>query len=38
MRAHAIVTKTSSWEQKKSQGSWGTVIYRPVGIAQMYGA
>lgn len=38
MRAHAIVTKTSSWEQKKSQGTWGTIIYRPVGIAQMLGA
>lgn len=37
MRAHAIVTKTSSWEQKKSQGTWGTVIYYPAFIAQMYG-
>lgn len=38
MRAHAIVTKTSSWEQKKSQGAWGTIIYRPVFIASMLGA
>jgi hypothetical protein len=37
MRAHAIVTKTSSWEQKKSQGTWGTIIYRPVGFATMLG-
>ena len=38
MRAHAIVTKTSSWEQKKSQGSWGTIIYQPFAIAAMTGA
>jgi hypothetical protein len=38
MRAHAIVTKTSSWEQKKSQGTWGTVIYQPFAIAAMVGA
>jgi hypothetical protein len=38
MRAHAIVTKTSSWEQKKSQGTWGTIIYRPVFVAAMLGA
>jgi hypothetical protein len=38
MRAHAIVTKTSSWEQKKSQGTWGTIIYAPFAIAAMVGA
>lgn len=38
MRAHAMVVKTSSWEQKKSAGTWGTVIYRPVYFAQMLGA
>jgi hypothetical protein len=38
MRAHAMVTKTSSWEQKKSQGAWGVVVYRPVFVAQMLGA
>jgi hypothetical protein len=38
MRAHAIVTKTSSWEQKKSQGTWGTIIYQPFAIAAMTGA
>lgn len=37
MRAHAMVVKTSSWEQKKSQGAWGTIIYRPVYFAQMLG-
>ena len=38
MRAHAIVTKTSSWEQKKSQGAWGVIFYRPVFVASMLGA
>jgi hypothetical protein len=38
MRAHAMVVRSSSWEQKKSQGTWGTVVYRPVYVAQMYGA
>jgi hypothetical protein len=38
MRSHAMITKTSSWEQKKSQGTWGVIIWLPVAIAQMYGA
>jgi len=38
MRAHAVVTKTSSWEQKKSQGTWGTIVYYSAFIAGMYGA
>lgn len=37
MRAHAVVTKSSSWEQKKSQGTWGTIWYRPIFCAQMLG-
>lgn len=37
MRSHAVVTKSSSWEQKKSAGTWGTVYYRPVMVAQMVG-
>ncbi len=37
MRAHAMVVKTSSWEQKKSQGSWGVIFYRPVFVAQLLG-
>jgi hypothetical protein len=37
MRAHAIVRKTSSFLQKKSQGSWGCVIRMPFAIAQMVG-
>lgn len=37
MRAHGIVKSLSSYEQKKSQGTWGTVIFRPVLIASMIG-
>lgn len=37
MRAHPIVIDLSSFRQKKSQGSWGTVVYRPAMIAQMLG-
>ncbi len=38
MRAHAIVRDTSSFLQKKSQGTFGTVIFRPVFIASLLGA
>lgn len=37
MRAHRIIPAMSSFKQKKTQGGWGTVIYRPIGIAQMLG-
>lgn len=37
MRAHAIVTKTSSWEQKKSSGAWGVIYYMPIGVTSMLG-
>lgn len=37
MRAHAMVTESSSFKQKKSQGTWGTIIFRPVFVAQMLG-
>jgi len=37
LRAHPIIVKASSFEQKKSQGSWGTIIYRPGFIANMIG-
>jgi hypothetical protein len=37
MRAHAIVRKTSSFLQKKSQGTWGSVIRMPFAIAQLVG-
>lgn len=37
LRAHAIVQGSSNWSQKKSQGTWGTIIFRPVLIAQSIG-
>lgn len=36
MRAHAMITLDSSWRQKKSQGSWGTVFYAPIFVASMH--
>jgi hypothetical protein len=36
MRAHAMITLDSSWRQKKSQGTWGTVFYAPVFVASMH--
>jgi hypothetical protein len=37
MRAHAVVVGSSNFSQKKSQGTWGTVIKRPIFVAQMLG-
>jgi len=37
MRAHPVIADTSSWKQKKSAGTWGAIIRRPVAIAQMLG-
>ena len=37
MRAHAIERKTSSFKQKKSQGTWGAIIKVPMAIAAMIG-
>lgn len=37
LRAHPIVVKLSAFMQKKSQGTWGTIIYRPIFIASMLG-
>jgi len=37
LRAHPIVVGSSNWKQKKSQGSWGTVIFRPFLISSMLG-
>lgn len=36
-RAHPIITGLSSFKQKKSAGTWGTVIYMPVGITSLIG-
>lgn len=37
MRAHPIIQALSSFKQKKSAGTWGTVIYRPMFIQGMIG-
>ena len=37
LRVHPVVPGNSSWSQKKSGGTWGTIIRRPVCIAQMLG-
>lgn len=37
LRAHNMVVDLSSYKQKKSQGTWGCVVFRPVYIAQMLG-
>lgn len=36
-RAHPIVVEMSSFKQKKSAGTWGTVIYMPMGITSLIG-
>jgi len=37
MRAHPIIRDLSSFKQKKSAGTWGAIIYRPIAIAGMLG-
>lgn len=37
MRAHPIKVELSSFQQKKSAGTWGTVIYRPGMVASGLG-
>ncbi len=37
LRAHPIIVKESSFRQKKSQGTWGAILYRPIFVAQMLG-
>jgi len=37
LRAHAIERKTSSFKQKKSQGTWGAILRLPAAISQMLG-
>lgn len=37
MRAHPVIADVSSYKQKKSQGSWGAIIFLPAAIAQMVG-
>jgi hypothetical protein len=37
MRAHRIVQDTSSWRQKKTQGTWGAIVYRPACVSGLTG-
>lgn len=37
MRAHPVIRGKSAFEQKKSQGTWGSVIFQPFAIASMIG-
>lgn len=37
LRAHPIKIELSSFKQKKSQGTWGAIIYRPIFVASMLG-
>ena len=32
MRAHPVILELSAYKQKKSAGTWGTVIYRPLFV------
>jgi hypothetical protein len=36
-RAHPIIRQTSSWRQKMTAGTWGTVLRRPFAVASMVG-
>ena len=37
LRAHKIVPDLSSWKQKQTSGSWGTILRTPAGLASMIG-
>jgi hypothetical protein len=37
LRAHPVKVELSSFKQKKSQGTWGAIIYRPILIASIIG-
>jgi hypothetical protein len=37
LRAHAVVREMSSFKQKKSGGTWGALLYQPLGISSMLG-
>lgn len=37
MRAHGVVRDVSHFKEKKSGGTWGTVFYNYIGVAQMLG-
>jgi hypothetical protein len=37
LRAHPVIPSLSSWKQKKSGGTWGSIIRRPLCFVQMLG-
>jgi hypothetical protein len=37
MRAHPIIQELSAFKQKKSAGTWGCVLYRPLFVQGMLG-
>jgi hypothetical protein len=37
LRAHPVVVELSAFKQKKSQGTWGAIIFRPALVAQLLG-
>jgi hypothetical protein len=37
MRAHAIERYSSYFRQKKSAGTWGAILFRPLGVVQTIG-
>lgn len=38
MRAHPIIVELSAFKQKKSAGTWGTILYRPTLVVSLLGA
>lgn len=38
LRSHGVVRGLSDFTEKRSQGTWGAVIYRPFAIASLIGA
>lgn len=37
LRSHKIIPDLSSWKQKQTSGTWGTVLRMPVGVVTMIG-
>ena len=37
LRAHPVIVTVSGWKQKKTSGTWGAIIRRPLAIASMVG-
>lgn len=37
LKTHPLVVALSSWQQKNTQGAWGSIVRMPLGIASMIG-